>query len=190
MILDSKVIRKKDGMIAYFGFGTNKDKDMMAHMIGRSEIEGEPGKLLGYDVCIQKAHQFRTEIPKTSPIDISPRDIIINSWGPDFEMFVSRPNPKGETYGTIWYITSDELELVREWEIVDYGAQEDAYGVAVNPKGQEIEVITQSFLKPTEIDRVVVGADYEPYIWSKDAMLKRADEIREQYLGFKNQNNS
>lgn len=173
-------------MINYFGFGTNKDLDMMAHMIGRDNIKGEPGKLIGFEVCIQRTDQFRTEIPKTSPINVSPKDLILNSWGPNFEMYVSRPNPDAVAYGTIWEITEDELELVREWEIVDYGAQEDAWGIAINSKGEPVQVITQSFMHPpAEIDRVVTGPDYEPYIWPKDAMLKRADELRLQYLRLK-----
>ena len=172
----------KKTTINYFGFGTNCDLEMMQHMIGRDKIEGEPGRLMGYELCIQRADQFRTEIPDTSPVDISPRDLIMKGWGPKFEMFVSRPNPDGVIYGTIWKITPEELEYVREWEIVDYGAQEDAYGMAVNSKGEIVEVITQSFLKPAEIDRVITGDDYEDYIWDKEAMLKKADELREQYI--------
>jgi hypothetical protein len=173
-------------MISYFGFGTNKDLDMMAHMIGRENIKGEAGKLIGYEICIQKADQFRTEIPPTSPIPVSPKDLILKSWGPEFEMFVSRPNPEGIAYGTIWEITSEELELVREWELVEYGAQEDAWGIAINAEGEPVQVITQSFMKPPiDIDRVITGEDYNPYIWPKEAMLKRADELRLQYLKFK-----
>ena len=172
-------------VIKYFGYGTNRDLAMMEHIIGRKDILGEPAKLPGYDVCIQKADQFRTKIPKNSPVPkYSPRDLIMKGWGPKFEMYVSRPNSKGIAYGTIWYITSFELELVREWEIVDYGCQEDAYGIAITKKGEKIPVITQSFLRPktTPIDRVVKGDNYEPYIWPKKAMLKRADDIRENYL--------
>lgn len=188
--VDQKVIRKNDWMIVYFGFGTNKDRDMMSHIIGRNEIEGFWGKLIGYEVCVQRADQFRVDVPDTNPINKSPKDIIIGSWGPKFEMFVSRPNPSGEAYGTIWYISPEELELVREWELVDYGAQEDAYGIAEDSDGNKFEVITQSFLKFAEIDRVITGENYEAYIWPKEAMLKRADEIREQYLALINNKNS
>jgi len=173
--------------IKYFGFGTNRDLDMMTHMIGRANISGEPAKLMGYELCIQRGKQFRNEIPKTSPLDISPRTLIVSAWGPEFEMYVSRPNPDGVIYGTIWDITPEEFELTREWEMVDYGAQEDAKGIAINSKGEIIEVITQSFLNPPipEIDRVVTEENYEPYIASKEAMLKRAGEVRLQYLDLK-----
>lgn len=174
--------------IKYFGFGTNRDLDMMVHMVGRENIFGEPGKLMGYELCIQRGKQFRDEILKTSPLEISPRTLIVKSWGPEFEMYVSRPNPDGVIYGTIWDITPEEFELVREWEMVDYGAQEDVKGLAINSKGEIVEVITQSFLNPPipEIDKVITGDNYEPYIASKEAMLKKADEVRFQYLDLKN----
>jgi len=176
--------------IKYFGCGTNRDPEMMEHMIGRKNIKGESGKLFGFDLCIQKATQFRDEIPENSPADISPRDIILQVWGPDFEMYVSRPNPDAIISGTIWHITPDELELIREWELVDYGAQEEAKGIAINSKGETVEVITQSFLKSQpEIDRVVDSDNYEPYIASKKDMLRKADEVRFEYLDLKKKNN-
>ena len=97
------------------------------------------------------------------------------------------PNPDGVIYGTVWDITLEEFELVREWEMVDYGAQEDAKGMAINSKGEIIEVITQSFLNfpIPEIDEVIIGDDYESYIASKEAMLKKADEVRFRYLDLK-----
>jgi hypothetical protein len=172
--------------VLYFGFGTNKDLAMMEHMIGRNKIEGTSGVLIGYEVCIQRTDQFRTEIPPTTPYPVSPRDLILKSWGPKFEMYVSRPNPIGLAYGTIWTITPEELELVREWELVDYGAQEDAWGIAIDEDENKHEVVTQSFMRPPiDIDRVVEGKNYPAYIWPKEVMLKRADELREQYLRLK-----
>jgi hypothetical protein len=102
-------------------------------------------------------------------------------------MFVSRPNPRGIAYGTIWFITPKELELVRYWEIVDFGAQDDAYGFALGDDGELYEIITQSFVRPepVDIDKVITGKDYEPYIHDKEAMLKRADDLREDYLNSK-----
>lgn len=172
--------------IKYFGFGTNRDLEMMEHIIGRKGIKSEHGRLIGYELTIQRTDQFRTEIPATSPNPkISARDLIIESWGPKFEMFTSRPNPTGIIYGTIWDITPEELELVREWEMVDFGCQEDAYGTAITDDGRPVKVITQSFLKPAEIDRVITGDDYEPYLWDKEAMFKKADQVRLNYLELK-----
>jgi hypothetical protein len=175
-------IFKAEEPIKYFGFGTNKDRDMMEHMIGKKGIKGEPGRLIGYEICIQKTHQFRTEIPITTPWNKSPKELIMKTWGKDFEMYVSRPNPLGIAYGTIWDLTLAELEIVREWEMVEYGAQEDAWGIAIADDGTLYETITQSFMRPPiDIDRVVTGKDYDPYIWSKQAMLDHADKIYKEF---------
>jgi hypothetical protein len=177
--------------IKYFGFGTNKDLEMMEHMIGRKNIQGEKGKLFGYELCVQRGAQFREEIPENSVLGISPRTLIVNSWGPEFKMYVSRPNPEGIIFGTIWDITEDEFQLVREWEMVDYGAQEDVKALASNSKGEMVGVITQSFINsPTpEIESVITDENYNPYIESKEAMLNKADQVRENYLKSKNANN-
>jgi hypothetical protein len=172
--------------IKYFGFGTNRDLEMMQHMIGRENINGEHGRLIGYELTIQKADQFRTKMPATSPNPkMSARDIIMKAWGAKFEMFTSRPNPTGIIYGTIWDITPEELELVKNWEMVDFGCQEEARGIALTDTGELVEVIIQSFLKPAEIDRVIKGDDYEPYIWDKESLLKKADQVRLNFLGMK-----
>jgi hypothetical protein len=173
-------------IVKYFGFGTNRDLEMMEHMVGRKNIKGEHAKLLGYEITIQRADQFRDEISPNSPNPkLSPRDLIMKVWGPKFEMFTSRPNPKAVAYGAIWDLSPEEFELVREWEIVDFGCQEDAYGIAETDGGKKVRVITQSFLNPAEIDRVITGDDYELYIWDKKAMLKQADRVRKEYLEMK-----
>jgi hypothetical protein len=173
--------------IKYFGFGTNKDLAMMQHMIGRQDVKGTPGRLIGYEVCVQKASQFRTLTPPTSSSPLTPRQLIIKNWHKDFLMYVSRPNPLGIAHGMIWWITPKELELVRNWEIVDFGAQDDAYGWALDDSGELQQVITQSFVRPepTDIHQVVEGSDYEPYIEDKQAMLDKADYLREEYLSGK-----
>lgn len=181
-----------DKNIYYFGFGTNKDKDMMAYMVGNKNLEGEHGRLIGFELCIQKPYQFRTEIPITSPLyqdQISPRDIITDAWGPDFEMFVSRKNSTGVIFGTIWKLTPEEFELVSEWEMVPYGCQENVKGIAVTDDGKLIEVWTQSFANPpeAEVERIITGNDYEPYIADKKEMLEVAEKCRLEYLKNKSQ---
>jgi len=168
----------------YFGFGTNKDFDMMAHMVGNFDLKGEPGKLLGYELCIQNLNQIRDIIPPDSPVKSSPQAMIRKSFGDSFDLYVSRPKEGAVIYGTIWDLTPRELELVREWELVDYGMQEDAKAMAVNSKGEIIQVITQSLLKePRDVDRIISEENYDAYVAPKEEMLKMADKVRADYLG-------
>lgn len=68
--------------------------------------------------------------------------------------------------------------------MVDLGAQEDVEVVAITDRGQSLNVVTQSFIVPPipDIDRVVTGENYEPYIASREAMLNKADEVRKNFL--------
>ena len=79
----------KSKTIKYFGFGTNKDLDMMIHMVGNPNLKGEHGKLIGYELCIQNINQIRDGI--IPPFKKSPREIIKNGFGNSFKLYVIRP---------------------------------------------------------------------------------------------------
>src|SRR3990167_6132240 len=129
-------------VVKYFGYGSNKDLDMMAHMVGRRDLKGEPGKLLGYELCIQKLEQIRDSYP------VSPREIIRKGFGDEFELFIARQKGGSVIYGTIWYLTLDEIELVKNWELVDLGMQEEVEAKAIDSKQSEITVETQAVINP------------------------------------------
>lgn len=152
-------------MLNYFGYGTNRNLDMMAAMIGRKKIKGIPGKLLGHVLCIQRVEDISAKVVKTAPAPISPRDIIKREYGDSFELYITRPKKNGFAYGRIWKITPDEYELVRNWELLDFGMQHDIKGVAIDSKGRKMNVITHGALSPkAPINRIVEGDDYDDYI--------------------------
>jgi hypothetical protein len=163
--------------IKYFGYGSNKDLDMMAHMVGRPDLKGEPGKLLDYELCVQKLDQIRDGNP------VSPREIVRNGFGNNFELFIARPKKGAEIPGTIWNLTEPELELVKNWEMVELGMQEEVNARALDSKGNIISVETQAVVEPPALfDRIITGPDYEPYIVDKAKMLSVADFVRNDYL--------
>lgn len=170
-------------MVKYFGPATNSDPEMMTHITGRHSILGEQGKLLGYDLCIQKINNIRDIVPKNSPLPISPREIIRKQFGDSFNLYVLRPNPQASIPGTIWDLTPEEIELVKEWEMVDYGMQEQIKTTAINSKGNPVEVEIQVLLnKPHEIDRIVDAETADLYIAPKKKMWAVADWVRREYL--------
>jgi len=164
-------------MIKYFGYGSNKDLDMMTHMVGRDDLKGEPGKLLGYELCVQRLDQIRDKKP------VSPREIVRSGFGDTFYLFVAREKPGSEINGTIWDLTPEELELVKNWEMTDLGMQEEVNAKATDLQGNIIDVETQAVINPPpEIDRVVTDPKYDPYIVAKERMLSVADNVREDFL--------
>lgn len=169
--------------IKYFGYGSNADKDMMVHMVGREDLRGEPGKLIGYQLCIQSLDQIRDIILPTSPLKESPRQIVRGGFGDKFDLFIAVPKPDAITYGTIWDLTPDEIDLVKNWELVDFGMQEEVQAMAMNSKGELIQVETQAVIDPpAEYYTIIEDNDYPRYIVDREKMLKRADETREDYL--------
>jgi hypothetical protein len=178
-------------IVKYFGYGTNKDLDMMVHMVGRNDLHGKPGKLLGYELCTQRLDQIRDSVPSQSPVRVSPRAIIHQTYGDTFDLYIARPKNEGIIYGTIWDLTTDEMELVKEWELVDYGMQEEVHAIAVDVKGAIISVETQAVMNPpAEIDKNITGENYEPYIVLKSKMLEAADNSRIAFLQQREKNKS
>jgi len=170
-------------LLNYFGYGTNRTLDMMAAIIGRKEIEGIYGKLLGFELCIQKIDDIPDKILQTAPFPSSPRKIISECFNNDFELYIIRPREKAITYGIIWKITQQEYELVRDWELLEFGMQEDVKAVAIDAKGKIINVITHGSLSSKmPMDRVVEGNDYEDYLVPKKDILEVAEKSRKEYL--------
>lgn len=170
-------------IIKYFGYGSNADKDMMVHMVGREDLKGEPGKLIGYQLCVQSLDQIRNIIPPTSPLKESPQQIIRKGFGDKFDLFIAVPKPDAVAYGTIWDLTPDEIDLVKNWELVDFGMQEEVQAMAMNSGGELIQVETQAVVDPpAEYYTIIEDNDYPRYIADKEIMLKTADEVREDYL--------
>ncbi|MDZ4385529.1 MAG: hypothetical protein U0944_03890 [Candidatus Moranbacteria bacterium] len=170
-------------ILNYFGYGTNRDLEMMAAMIGRRDIEGKKGRLLSFELCIQKASDIADKILETAPTKTSPREIVTSTFDENFELYIIRPKENAITYGTIWKLTKEEYGLVRDWELLDFGMQEDIKAVAMDEDGKVINVITHGSMSPNmPASRVIEGPDYEDYIVPKEAILKVAADDYEKHI--------
>lgn len=169
-------------IVKYFGYGSNADKDMMVHMVGRQDLKDEPGRLIGYQLCVQSLDQIRDIVPPTSPIKDSPRKVIQRSFGDKFDLFIAVPKPDAVTYGSIWDLTPDEIDLVKNWELVYLGMQEEVQAMAMNSNGELIQVETQAVVDPpAEYYAIIEDKDYPRYIADKEKMLEIADKVRLDY---------
>ena len=142
--------------ILYFGYGTNRDRDMMVAMIGRDDLLGEPGKLLGYELCVQGLKDIPGTVVENAPALFSPREIVERALGSLFELYIIRPSPSNATCGTIWHLTIEDLNLVYEWELLEFGMQEKIMATAINSRGEEVHVETHGVLNPdAPVGRVI-----------------------------------
>ncbi len=166
---------------------TGPNPEMIGQMVGRDRIKGEPVIMAGLDLCIQKTEHMRDTVPENSPDDRVPprsaRAIMTEGFGETFELYLVCPNPKGQSPGTLWYLTAREFDLARDWELVDYGAQEDIKTVAITDKGVFRQVIVHGLQHPPfAIDRVVTNDSFVDFSGPEDKMLQRANETREEFL--------
>lgn len=177
--------------ISYFGYGTNRDHDMMAAMIGRNNLSGTRGVISDYELVIQNLEHISNKILPTAPVPRSPREIMKTALSDDAKLYIIRPKTGATTYGTIWQITPREYEMVRDWELLDFGMQEDMKVSAQTENGKKITVQTHGSNDPNLLIAIAIkGGDYENYLVPKEKILETArrvnNEFRERMAVIKN----
>jgi len=178
-------------MIAYFGYGTNRDHDMMAAMVGRGNLEGVKGTLSGYELVIQDLEDITNQVSPIAPVPRSPREIMATALGDSAKLYIIRPSPSAVTYGTIWQISEDEYEMVRDWELLDFGMQEDIKVQVRTESGSPVEAQTHgSNDAMLSAGEVVVDENYENYLVPREVILETAKRVHQEFLDRQTQVNS
>lgn len=184
--MDEKVKRNwdLDHPGATFQYVTGQHSEMIGKMVGRDQIKSEIGILIpGTELCIQKIPNIRDDVPENSPDTRSSRQILTDNFDENFELYLVRPNPHNQSAGAIWYITPEEFDLARDWELVDYGCQEDFKTIAITSDGIFKAVVVHGLQKqPFNVDEVVNPETYSDFIVSKEKMLETAEKERLEYL--------
>jgi len=168
--------------IQYFAYGANRDLQMMKAITGAQELFGRPGILKGYTLCVQKLNQVPDVASETSPVPISPRELLKQSWPYTFESYIIKPDPNGEVAGTIWELTPLQRELVRDWELVDFGWYKDINTSAITADGQVIQVQAEGLRDDQQVDRKVDGHNYETWLNSSADFERVAEKSRREYF--------
>ncbi len=172
-----------ENKVLYFGYGANSQREMMEAITGNENLVGRTGVLKGFKLCIQKMNQVPDTVFPTSPVKISPKKILEDNWGEDFETYIIKPGDiTDEVAGTIWELTPRERELVRDWELVDFGWYKDMNGKAIAQDGQEVLVQTEGIREGQQIDREVDGRDYEPFLNKIEDFQRVAEKARRAYI--------
>ena len=169
--------------ILHFGYGANSQREMMEAITVNKNLVGQPGILKGFKLCVQRRDQIPDIIFPGSPVRISPKQIIEENWGKEFETYMIKPGQEAdEVAGTVWELTPLERELVRDWELVDFGWYKDMKGKAETVDGQIFDVQTEGFREGQEVDREVDGKNYKPFLNSLEDFQRVAEKSRKEYL--------
>ncbi len=165
--------------ILYFAYGNNREPEIMQALTGNKKLVGHEATLKGYVLGVQRLDQ----VPKTRMpgLPISPYEAIKRNWDDKFESYVVKKG-EGDVKGIVWELTPEERELVRDWELVDFGWYKDIKGKAVTKDGREVDIQTEGFREGQEVDREVDGKDYPAFLNKFGDFQRVAEKARREYL--------
>lgn len=150
----------------YFGYGANSSPLMMEAIIGRRP-EGFKAKLMGYALYVQAWE----EIPEAA------KKILQPSWDKDFRSYIAVPEEGALTWGMAWYLTSEELPMVGNWEL---------HGIWYTPiQVQIVDLSGRSFEGETEVilstnsPMRIDGETYPIFLNDQEQMIRVAEETRQ-----------
>jgi hypothetical protein len=168
--------------IKYFGYGANRSIMMMEAITGKTDLYGQPGKLNGYMLCVQRFDQVPKTVSPNAPVPVSPREILSRSWSKSFRTYTIIPSDKAEVQGMVWTLTPEDRALVREWELVDFGWYKEIEADAVLIGGPTVHIVTEGLGDGQEYGREVNGRDYETWLNDPKEMLTIARNARKEFL--------
>src|SRR3989344_319008 len=170
-------------LINFWACATNRSWDMMSAIIGRRNIQGIPARLFDYEMCIQAMSDIPRTVAKTAPKKISPYDIVKAAHPKgNFLLYTVRPKKGAWIDGMIWKITPAEHELVRDWELVDFGMFDDVKCTVLCTNGVRMSAVTVASKKRNiPIQQVVQGDNYLEYLMPKSDIIKVAIRARNEF---------
>lgn len=179
--------------ILYFGYGANREPRMMHAITRNPNLVGHSIVLKGFKLCVQKLDQIPDNVPPDSPAPKSARQILKDAgWPSTFQSYIVKPDPEGKVIGMLWELTPLERELVREWELVEYGwyrdynlrvdLTKDGSGVFEVDENGRFPVQTEGLREDQEVDREVNGLAYESWLQPPEDFERVAEISAREYL--------
>lgn len=167
----------------YFASGANREKKMMEWITGNPNLKGTPAVLEGYGLYVQRLEQVPDTVSPGSPINLSPREILKRAgWNEGFTTYMIKPRVGGRVTGTLWELSREERELVRDWEMVELGWYKDLRVKVKTLDGREVEVETEGWREGQEVDHEVNDENHPSYLNNPEDFRRIAKKSRKEYL--------
>lgn len=152
----------------------------MQALTGNKNLVGHEAVLKGFKLNLQRLDQvpdIRTIAPK------SPREILKESFTDGFEFFVASPDEKGQVAVTVWELSDEERELMRDFELIDLGWYKDGKGKAVTSDGKELDVEVAVLGDGQEVSREIDGINHDVWFNCKpEDFIKVAEKSRREFF--------
>lgn len=155
-------------MVLYFGFGANRDIEMIRAITGRSAI-GVPATLEGFHLCVES---FENIAPRAQAI-------LAEQWDETFVSYGIVRQPDASVRGTVWLLTERQRAAVCKWELEglwshdarNLDATVDLFGMSIPVRAVSEELRHQKV-------RLVDGNAYETFVVPKERILEVAELVR------------
>ncbi len=180
--LNAKNGAEKDKTASFFAYGPAADPDVITAITGRKPLDSRPAILSGFVLCIQGVN----DIPdlKIPGLPQTARQIIRESWGADFKMYVIRKGD-GKVKGVVYTIRKEDMGAMEDWELVNFKWYSVMNGNATFDDGSTREVIAVA-IKDQSIEKEVDGLDYDLFLGLGEAFkqlfIKHVNAARRLYL--------
>lgn len=176
-------------LIKFFSYVVREKVEGLRALFGRRKLLYENAVLQGYELCLQTPKDLSDIVPQNSLLNMSPREIIKKNFGDTYELYTIRANPSKAVPGKIWYISPEEFEYLREWEMIDYGMSEDIVAKARTEDGDLVTVRTYGLVKnPEKITKIIDPSYIREEIPTKKK-LARKRQVRLDYIARKKTEN-
>ncbi|MEK6963733.1 MAG: gamma-glutamylcyclotransferase family protein [Nanoarchaeota archaeon] len=158
--------------VRYFGYGANKNPEMMEAMVGCVPM-GVPAVLEDFELCIQEWFQIPAAV----------RDILFRcGWDPSFKTYCARSAKGKQVNGTLWILTPEEHALVGNWEM--HGQWFHSISVSVKDEaGKKYAAVTEVMLGEGMTPALeCYGPALPPFPVDKQKIFQVASKVRMEFL--------
>ena len=156
----------------YFGFGANRERDVISAITGNENLVGVQAILRDFSLAVQRLDQIPEGVQK----------ILRGVWNEGFTSYVIIPKRGSQIDGIVWELTPKERELVKDFELIDLGWTEETTGEAIFENGMGVMVVTERVAGGQMLDHEVDGSNYPPYLNNREDVLRIAEQSRLEYL--------
>jgi hypothetical protein len=173
--------------VNFFSYVVKENVEGIRALLGRRKLLYEDAILQGYELCVQTVDQVSDLVPPGSELPISPRELLAKTYPPDYELYTIRPRTGATVAGKIWYISPNEYEYWREYELIDYGLSGDITAKAITENGDVITVQTYGLISNTANISKVIDSSYMRENIPTQKKLQHKRKIRMDYIKRKSQ---
>lgn len=159
--------------VCYFGYGPNRDPEMIRAIIGRRPRVIGPAVLLDHRLGIQKL----TDVPITG---LNPRRTLLHAWGSNFRSYVAQPHAGSEIKGTLFKISLHDRHRIDTWELIPDGwCSKEIVAIRLDSSHKLYSAETQVLGARQQPSRIVNGHNYVTYLNPKPNYLRIATVVRQ-----------